>query len=205
MRIVDGRTEFYQWDCNQQITSTKFKDGDIVHFTNIRQKEALSVIAKVGQNQVVADVPNILLTSALPITVYIYADDHTKYEYTFKVKQRAKPSDFVYTETEILTIETAVNKALEEAKASGEFDGKDGRDGVDGKDGAKGEDGKDGQNGQNGQDGADGADGYTPVKGVDYWTDSDKAEIQQYIDTQFGDIDTALDSILAIQNELIGG
>lgn len=29
-------------------------------------------------------------------------------------------------------------------------------------------------------------DGYTPVKGTDYWTDEDKAEIQSYIDTQIG-------------------
>lgn len=40
---------------------------------------------------------------------------------------------------------TAVNDALAQAKASGEFDGADG------------------------QDGKDGADGYTPVKGVDYF------------------------------------
>lgn len=31
-----------------------------------------------------------------------------------------------------------------------------------------------------------GADGYTPVKGTDYWTAEDKAEIQSYIDTQIG-------------------
>lgn len=31
-----------------------------------------------------------------------------------------------------------------------------------------------------------GADGYTPVKGTDYWTTDDKAEIQSYIDTQIG-------------------
>ena len=27
-----------------------------------------------------------------------------------------------------------------------------------------------------------GADGYTPAKGVDYWTDADKAEIKSYVD-----------------------
>ncbi|MEE0896309.1 MAG: hypothetical protein U0L88_01595 [Acutalibacteraceae bacterium] len=27
-----------------------------------------------------------------------------------------------------------------------------------------------------------GEDGYTPVKGVDYWTDADKAEIKSYVD-----------------------
>ena len=31
-----------------------------------------------------------------------------------------------------------------------------------------------------------GKDGYTPVKGTDYWTDEDKAEIQSYIDAQIG-------------------
>lgn len=41
----------------------------------------------------------------------------------------------------------AINTALEQAKASGEFDGKDG------------------------------ADGYTPVKGADYFTDADKQEM----------------------------
>ena len=49
----------------------------------------------------------------------------------------------------------AVNDALAQAKASGEFDGADGRDGVNGE------------------------DGYTPVKGTDYFTDADKQEIAQ--------------------------
>ena len=31
-----------------------------------------------------------------------------------------------------------------------------------------------------------GEDGHTPVKGTDYWTDEDKAEIQSYIDAQIG-------------------
>ena len=31
------------------------------------------------------------------------------------------------------------------------------------------------------QDGADGADGDTPVKGVDYWTETDKGEIIQAV------------------------
>ena len=53
-------------------------------------------------------------------------------------------------------------------------DGKDGKDGEPGKDGA---DGKDGAPGEPGKDGADGKDGYTPLKGIDYYTDADKAEI----------------------------
>lgn len=43
--------------------------------------------------------------------------------------------------------------------------------------GSPGRDGKDGQNGEH---------GYTPVKGTDYWTAEDIAEIQSYIDNQIG-------------------
>jgi ornithine cyclodeaminase/alanine dehydrogenase-like protein (mu-crystallin family) len=57
-----------------------------------------------------------------------------------------------------------------------------------------------------GADGQNGADGYTPVKGVDYFTDEDKTELIAEIEAgTIGDIETALDSIIAIQNELIGG
>lgn len=77
----------------------------------------------------------------------------------------------------------AINDALAQAKASGEFDGEPGKDGVDGKDGytpKKGIDyfdGEPGQPGKDGKDGTDGADGKTPVRGVDYWTDADKQEM----------------------------
>ena len=36
--------------------------------------------------------------------------------------------------------------------------------------------------GGKGEDGVDGQDGHTPEKGVDYWTEDDKAEIKNYVD-----------------------
>ena len=56
-------------------------------------------------------------------------------------------------------------------------DGAPGEQGPKGEQGIQGEPGKDGKDGANGADGAPGADGYTPVKGTDYWTEVDKAEI----------------------------
>lgn len=47
--------------------------------------------------------------------------------------------------------------------------------------GATGVDGTNGADGMPGAPGAKGEDGYTPVKGVDYYTDSDKAEWSTYI------------------------
>ena len=85
------------------------------------------------------------------------------------------------------------------------------------------------KDGVNGQDGTDGKDGYTPIKGVDYFdgakgdkgdkgdkgesgedyvlTDEDKVEIADIVTQSeiVGDIDAALDSIIAIQNSILGG
>lgn len=36
--------------------------------------------------------------------------------------------------------------------------------------------------GDKGDPGADGKDGYTPVRGTDYWTETDRAEIRSYVD-----------------------
>ena len=43
--------------------------------------------------------------------------------------------------------------------------------------GPKGDKGEQGEQGERGEKGTDGKDGYTPQKGVDYYTDADKAEM----------------------------
>lgn len=46
--------------------------------------------------------------------------------------------------------------------------------------------------------------GHTPIKGVDYWTEEDIEEIKSGLnETVLGDIESALDTIIAIQEELI--
>ena len=91
-------------------------------------------------------------------------------------------------------LQEATNEALAQAKASGEFDGPQGEKGeqgepgpagpagADGQPGEKGEPGQPGSPGKDGQDGQDGADGKTPVRGTDYWTAADIAEIKSYVD-----------------------
>lgn len=106
MRIYDGRPSFYQWDTNQKITSDQFKVGDEIHFFNMKQPNALVVLAYELDNKIVVDVPNILLQKSYPIIAYrVYVDDDGKAtieEHQFEVNQRPKPEDYVYTETEIL-------------------------------------------------------------------------------------------------------
>lgn len=107
-------------------------------------------------------------------------------------KQPTKPT---YTAAEVGALDAAeltnaVNTALAQAKASGEFDGPQGPAGPKGEKGEKGdtgdtgpqgiqgpqgEQGPKGDKGDKGDTGADGANGKTPVKGTDYWTAADKS------------------------------
>lgn len=95
----------------------------------------------------------------------------------------------------------AIDAALAQAKASGEFDGKDGASGADGVSAthswngtvltvtsASGTSSADlkGPKGDKGDAGAKGADGKTPVKGVDYYTDADQEAIVQQVIAALG-------------------
>ena len=64
--------------------------------------------------------------------------------------------------------------------------GPKGEQGLPGADGAKGDKGDKGDTGATGAKGADGAAGYTPVKGVDYFTDADKSELVNMVIAQLG-------------------
>ena len=127
-RLTDGRDYFYQWDLNRQVI---VEDPSVteVHFCN--RTDDCSLVVKVYadplDSELKADVPNILLQDTYNIRVYAYCDCYTKVEEVFKVKPRTKPSDYVYTETEVLqystiskrmdsleqNIEDEVNKYLE--------------------------------------------------------------------------------------------
>ncbi|MCD8001375.1 MAG: hypothetical protein LUE95_02100 [Oscillospiraceae bacterium] len=53
---------------------------------------------------------------------------------------------------------------------------------------ARGEQGPQGEQGEQGEQGADGADGATPVRGTDYWTAEDQAEIVAAVAALFTDV-----------------
>lgn len=67
-----------------------------------------------------------------------------------------------------------VDNAIEEIELTPGPQGPQGPQGIQGEPGPAGADGKDGQDGAPGKDGQD---GYTPVKGVDYFTEADKTEL----------------------------
>jgi hypothetical protein len=129
-----------------------------------------------------------------------------------------------------------VNLALAQAKESGEFDGKDGTSathswngtvltissasGISSADlkGAKGDKGDKGDTGDKGADGSpgsagkNGSDGYTPVRGTDYWTPTDRQQIKQeltaaMVTQEAGESETLVMSqkaVTAFVNEALG-
>lgn len=126
LSLNDGRKELYQWDIGRKASVSI--DCDIVHFSNLTFGEALAVEVIDGT----VDIPNELLMSGVNIFAWALVQDdtgaYTKQRQELKVSKRAKPTDYVYTETEAITVTKAVENALQQAKDSGEFDGADGKD-----------------------------------------------------------------------------
>lgn len=112
-KIVDGREYFYQWDTNRQIA---VDDPTIteVHFCN--RVDNCSLVVEVVDG--VANVPNVILQYGFKLKVFGYDGEATMHEQEFEVKARTKPSDYVYTETEIKRFDD-LNKRIDEIEAEG--------------------------------------------------------------------------------------
>lgn len=120
-QILDGREQFYQWDVNRKLIVL---DDDIaeVHFCN--RTDDCSLVCEVYNIDGIhlVDVPNILLQNDWRINVYAYDGNYTKHSQCFKVVKRSKPTDYVYTETEIKRYEDLEERisTLEESGVSEE-------------------------------------------------------------------------------------
>lgn len=189
----EGRQELWQWDLGRKVKFVP-SEGitvDEVHFGNVFSGEALVVEPKVDETtgDIVANVPNILATQFFSINVYavmlIPDGKITTERVILDVTAREKPSDYVYTETEIKNYD-----ALEKRIKALEENGGSGGNGTTGADGfspiASVEQTADGAEititDKNGttkatvKNGKDGKDGYTPQKGIDYFDGKDGAD-----------------------------
>lgn len=106
IKLADGRGHLYQWDTGRQVEC----DAEQVHFSNHHYGTSIDVDAKDGK----AMIPNQLLTSAMPLKAWAWVKDssgeYTKEEQIFLVAKRNKPSDYVYTPTEIKTWQDLQNQ-----------------------------------------------------------------------------------------------
>lgn len=170
--------------------------------------------------------PMPIISDTNTILIGVFAGDlHTTTSATIKARKSvlcgsgspAAPSEDVYAQIMAALNNAAIKGEQGEKGAPGEK-GEPGEPGAKGDPGEKGEkgdpgepgkDGKDGVDGQPGSNGKDGADGKTPVKGVDYFTPDEKAEMVREVTEEvsgvLGDIEAALDGIIATQTSYIGG
>lgn len=118
-RIYDGREFFWQWDTNQRLIV-----GDQVccevHFCNKTGDCSLVCKVYVEDGLRLVNVPNALLQTDRSITAFAYVRGengaYTRTAKIFIVRSRTKPSDYVYTETEVLSYKALDKRvtALEE-------------------------------------------------------------------------------------------
>lgn len=101
--LLDNRKELYQWDTGVEISAPV--DCSQVHFANKIFGRSIDVDVVDGK----ATIPDILLQSERDLFVWGYvgtADKgYTKISKTFKINRRNKPSDYVFTPQEQVTLE----------------------------------------------------------------------------------------------------
>lgn len=116
----------YQWEIGRKVQIVPLSNMIVneVHFSNHGDSEALVVKPTEENGVITATIPNILLQSGRPLVVHSVnvAEDltDTLCLCVFDVRQRAKPSNYAYTEVDILNFSTlekrleAVEKCLNE-------------------------------------------------------------------------------------------
>lgn len=108
MRIsIDNPTGgLTQWDVGQRLLVEEMNAGVLVDF-KIKNQEPLGMKTYEDGGNIYVDIPNILLQNDGYLYVYFYIQDgekgYTTLTWRCVVVSRPKPSDYVYTETEVLT------------------------------------------------------------------------------------------------------
>ena len=170
--IKDGREKLFQWDTGRVLVVDE--PCDYVHFSNMPYGKALTVDVVEGE----ASIPDELLQSGASLYCYIFLgsvqEGYTEKSVVFEVEKKPKPTDYVFTKTEYITLQDLDSrvKNLEEQGGIGFspeveiFPIENGhRVQITDAEGIKS------------FDVLNGKDGYTPQKGVDYYTEEEKKEL----------------------------
>ncbi len=134
IKLYDGRCSAWQWDYDLFAIIPSAEQGDTIQFSNDGQTAAVVKAVTMGAS-VVAPVPNDLLQMAAPISVYRFIDDaeggRTVFVDILAVSPKAKPDDYVYTPTEVLTweqLDARVTALEEQGHGTNDHNALDNRD-----------------------------------------------------------------------------
>ena len=113
IKLENNKSALYQWDLNMRVILTNVPVGVEVQYsnTNDNMDEYGGTAVSYSENgYVYADIPNKTLQISGIVLVYIYIQNNDKSWTEFKteiiVLPRKKPTNYVYTETEIKTFES---------------------------------------------------------------------------------------------------
>lgn len=107
LAISDQRKHFYQWDTGRKLIVTGLEEGSQIHFHREGMAEPYTLLVYAGEDstELFCNVPDEMLQEAKSFTAYTYVTDKdggkTCSRKNFSVEDKPKPSDYVYTETEI--------------------------------------------------------------------------------------------------------
>jgi hypothetical protein len=114
LSILDGRRDFWQWDTGQLLLVNDPACGEVHYCDGTEERALVAKIKTLEDGRRAADVPNILLQTYGILVAYLYQEDEhgasTRKDYQFRVLPRAKPEDYVYTETEVLNYQTLAKR-----------------------------------------------------------------------------------------------
>lgn len=112
---MSKKGNIYQWDLNKTVSFklTERVDAVEAHFAHPDDLDALVVRTKKEDEEFIATIPNILLQSKKHIRVWLVNNGQTIYTTLLRVIPRSRPSDYVYTETEVLRYES-LEKRIED-------------------------------------------------------------------------------------------
>lgn len=119
LSIEGGRSCLYQWDVDQRL-QVDHPEVTEVHFSNSSAQSAL--ICEVYEEDGVryANIPNILLQEPFALRAHGCCEECVRVELIIRVVSRAKPADYVYTETEVRSFETLMHRAEEAVQVAEE-------------------------------------------------------------------------------------
>lgn len=229
--MIKVQDKLWQWDTDISIEVDALCE---VHYAAVGSLEALVVESKLVDGRYLAAIPNILLQECRDVFIYIMRDDDTLESKRVSIIARAKPDDYIYTETElkdyadleerITALEMEEGYTLPIASTSTLGGIKVGNNLTISPDGTlaapyaeKGDKGDKGDaftyedftqeqlEALKGETGQAGQDGYTPQRGVDYWTTADIAEIHEYIDENMPDGGSGSYTLPIASSSTLGG
>lgn len=103
--IPDRNGKLTQWDIDRYVLITGLvnTENTEVHIASDSDKYGAYVVLpeNPSDDSIKAVIPNILLTYAGMIHIYIYQDGTTIYHQYFSVSSREKPDDYIYTPSEV--------------------------------------------------------------------------------------------------------